>query len=127
MSRYSNDLRLRVIKLYKEKENNNDNKNNKTNKTSICKIFNISRPTLDSWLILEQQEKLLEIAVYHHGKVSKVDSAKLANYIEQNSDLYYREIAEHFNIKTSQAHRLATKIGIVVKKNKKSTKKEMKT
>ena len=106
MSRYSNDLRQRVVDFAKQ--------NNSKTKTS--NTFRISRPTIDLWLKLDKEGKLEEVKDFHHGKLSSVDLNEFQEYINQNPDKYYREIGEHFNIGKSQAQRLAVKLNITVKK-----------
>lgn len=106
MPRYSNDLRQRVVDFVKLGNS----------KTKTSKTFKISRPTIDSWVKLYEHGKLFEISQTKPGLPSRVDLTQFQEYINQNSDLYYREIAVHFKISKSQAHRLAQKLNITVKK-----------
>jgi transposase-like protein len=120
MSRYSNDLRAKVIKAYQTKPS--------SSKSSIASTFGISRPTLDSWIELDKANKLLETKEYHHGKVSKIDLSKLKKYIDKNPDVYLRELVEIFPLKKSQLSRLINeKLGYTRKKNGMYTKKQTKT
>lgn len=117
MSRYSNDLRKKVIDYF--------NLGNSKSKTSD--IFNISRQTLDFWIKLDKEDKLFEIKKYQHGFKSSVDLDEFKRYVDENSDKYYHEIAKEFKIKKSQAHRIVkTKLNYTVKKNKQSTEKQIK-
>ena len=112
MSRHSNDLRQRVIAFYTAGNS----------KSLTARTFQISRDTLNSWIELEQQGKLLEVKQYHHGKVSGVSLAQLEAYIANTPDKYYIEIAKDFKISKSQAHRLVTRrLMHTSKKNKPST------
>lgn len=112
MSRHSNDLRKRVITFFKSDKS----------KSLTAKTFQISRDTLDSWIKLDKENKLLETKQYRRGKLPKVDLDKFKEYIDNNSDKYYTEIAKVFNISKSQAHRYVTeKLGYTSKKNKPST------
>jgi transposase len=107
MSRHSNDLRSRVISVFKSGKS----------KSMTAKTFQISRDTLDSWIKLDKDSKLLEIKQYRRGKLPKVDLDKFKEYVDKNSDKYYTEIAKEFKISKSQAHRYVTqKLGYTSKK-----------
>lgn len=123
MSRYSNDLRSKVVNFHKATKLG---KRSKTSKTSTCNTFGISRPTLNYWLKLDTQGKLLEETDYHHGFISKIDPEKLKDYVEANPDRYNHEIAKEFSVSKSQIQRFLTKLKITVKKNKQPTEKQMK-
>jgi transposase-like protein len=97
MSRYSNDLRLRVINFFKQV--NSDGKPI-SSKSETCETFGISRPTLDSWLKIDKNGSLLEIKEYKHGKTSSVNLGELKEYIDKNPDQYYHEIAKNFSVWT---------------------------
>ena len=116
MSHYSNDLRLKVITFFKQ---NSSNKTPISSKLEICKIFGISRPTLDFWLKIEEKGTLLEAKKYHRGSISSVNLEELKKYIDENPDQYYHEIAQKFGKSKSQIYRLVTKkLDYTSKKNK---------
>jgi transposase len=117
MSRHSNDLRQRALDFFKSNKS----------KTTTAKTFQISRDTLDSWINLDEKGLLHEVRTGGKGVASKVDLKKLEEYVDNNPDKYYREIAKEFGIKKSQAQRLVTnKLGYTSKKNRKSIVKQMK-
>lgn len=116
MSRYSNDLRLKVITFFKQ---NSSNKKPISSKFETCKIFGISRPTLNFWLKIAEKESLLEVKKFHRGRISSVNLEELKKYIDENPDKYYHEIAKKFGKSKSQIQRIATqKLGYTSKKNK---------
>jgi putative transposase len=110
MTRYSNDLRKKVIEYIKLGNS----------KQNAIKIFNISRDTLFKWIKLDIENKLFEIDKSPRGRKSRVDIIELEKYLQQHPDVYYIELAKIFNISKSQIHNIVTKLGYRNKKNKKS-------
>jgi transposase-like protein len=124
MSRYSNDLRLKVITFFKQ---NNSNKKPTYSKSEVCKTFGISRPTLNFWLKIEEKGNLFEVKKYHRGSISSVNLEELKKYIDENPDQYYHEIAKKFAKSKSQIHKIATqKLNYTSKKNRLSIVKPIK-
>jgi len=108
MKQYSNDFRKKVVEYY-DKCNN---------KSETAETFSISRKTVIDWIKLEKEGKLYEYKK-PVGQSSKVDLIKLEEYIVNNPQVYYREIAEVFKISVSQAQYLAVKLGFKIKKKTK--------
>jgi|688.fasta_scaffold343839_2 hypothetical protein len=124
MSRYSNDLRLKVITFFKQTDSN---KKPIHSKSKTCKTFGISRPTLDFWLKIEGGGGLLETKKYHHGRISSVNLEELKKYIDENPDKYYHEIAKNFSVSDEQIRVLVRdKLGYTSKKNRQSIVKQIK-
>jgi len=124
MSRYSNDLRLKVITFFKQ---TNSDKKPIHSKFEICKTFGISRPTLDFWLKIEEKGKLLEVKKYHNGRISKVNLEELKKYVDENPDQYYHEIAKNFGVSDELIRLLVRdKLGYTSKKNRRFTVKQTK-
>lgn len=117
MPRHSNDLRKRVITFFKS---------GKT-KSETIKTFQIARQTLYDWIELDKQDKLFVITPKQNGFKSKVNLEELKNYIDNHPDEYYKEIAKNFSVGAEQIRVLVTqKLGYTSKKNKHSTKKQIK-
>jgi transposase len=116
VSRYSNDLRLKVTKFFKQTDSDGTPIHSKS---ETCKTFDISRPTLNFWLEIQRKGSLIEIKQFQHGRLSSVNLEELKKYIDENPDQYYHEIAKKFSISKSQIHRIVTqKLGYTSKKNK---------
>ena len=115
MKRHPNELRTRVVNFVKEGNS----------KSSAIKIFKIAKQTIYDWIKLDSNGKLTEINNYLTRK-SKIDTVKLLDYVNNNPDLYYREIAEVFKSSKSEIQYLLKKEGITVKKNKRYIRKETK-
>jgi transposase-like protein len=113
MNRHSNDLRVRAIEYI--------NSGNTVAKTS--RVFHIAISTLRKWREEEKTGILLQPKQYV-SMVSRIDTEALKSFIQDNSDMYYSEIAKHFQISKSQIHRICVRLGITVKKNKKYLKKQ---
>jgi len=95
MSRYSSDLRSKVITFFKQTASN---KKPIHSKSEICKTFGISRPTLDFWLKIEEKGSLLEVKKYHRGSISRVNLAELQKFIDQNPFVFNAEMATIFGV-----------------------------
>ena len=114
MSRYSNDLRLKVINFFKQ---TNLDKEFIHSKLETCETFGISRPTLDSWIKIDKEGGLLEIKKYSRGKTSCVNLEDLKKYIDLNPDQYYHEIAKNFSVSDERIRVLVRdKLGYTSKK-----------
>jgi transposase len=107
MSRHSNDLRQRAVDFVKQGNT----------KTDAIKIFKIARQTLYDWLKLDKLGKLTTVKPFTGARKSKVSLLEFQTFLEQNPDLYYREIAKEFKISIPQACRLTRKLNFTVKKN----------
>lgn len=124
MSRYSNDLRLKVVNFFKQ---TNSNKELIHSKLETCETFQISRPTLDSWLKVDKEGGLLENKKYRRGKISRVNLEELKKYIDGNPDQYYHEIAKVFSVNDERIRILVRdKLGYTSKKNRRSIVKQIK-
>lgn len=116
MSRYSNDLRKKVINFYQAGNS----------KSTTARTFGISRPTLDSWISLKEEGKLCNIKEYHHGRISIVNLEDLKKHIDNHPDAYLRELEQVFPLQKSQlANLLRDKLGLTRKKNGTYTRKEI--
>ena len=115
MNRHSNDLRIRVISHVK----------NSNTVASTSRLFKVAISTIRKWVVEDNNNQLTTVKYYNPRK-SKIDYHAFSNYIEQNPDKYYREIAEHFQCSKSLAHKLCHKLNITVKKNKPRLEKQIK-
>lgn len=113
MNRHSNDLRVRAVKYAKTH-----------NKSKAAKVFKIARQTIYDWLKLDSEGKLEEIIIYSTKK-SKLDYTEIAEYTNNNPDLYYHEIGNHFNTSDENIRRILKKLNFTVKKNKRYTRKQI--
>ena len=80
-----------------------------------CKTFNIPKKTYHNWANLQQQTGTLQ-PKKHGPRKRKIDPQKLKQYIEQHPDAYLKEIATHFNCKSSSVHVALAKLKITRKK-----------
>lgn len=116
MNRHGNDLRERVIweiRIWKSIK-------------WTSEIFKVSRQTIYDWIELEKEWKLEEINNYK-TRQSKLNYEEIKKYVEENPDLYNYEIAKHFGTSTENLRQILIKLNFTVKKNKRFTKKQMKT
>jgi transposase len=114
MNRYSNDLRIRAVKYAKTHS-----------KSDTLKAFKIARQTLYDWLKLDVQGKLEDVVRYQTKK-SKLSYTEIEKFTNDNPDLYYHEIGNHFNTSDENIRRILKKLNFTVKKNKRSTRKQIK-
>lgn len=115
MKRHPNALRTRVVEFVKANKS----------KVLASKTFKVARQTVYEWMRLDSLGSLLEVNNYITRK-SKINIEELTDYVNQNPDLYYTEIATHFKSSKSEIHYLLKKLNYTVKKNKRSTRKEIK-
>jgi len=115
MNRHSNDLRVRAVKYAKAH-----------NKSKAVKVFKVARQTIYDWLKLDSEGKLENVVVYQTKK-SKLNYIEIEKYTNDNPDLYYHEIGNHFNTTDENIRRILKKLNFTVKKNKRSTRKQTKT
>jgi len=91
----------------------------------VCETFNISKRTYHYWVKLKQQTGSLQPKKTLTRK-RKIDPQKLKQYVEEHPDAYLKELAQHFNVKTSSMHVALTKLKITRKKNHLPTAKNQK-
>lgn len=97
-------------------------------KTSVCKLFNICRQTLYSWLDLEKEQGHLAAKTgfqkgHSHG-IKDLD--KFREFVDLHPDYTQEEIAQHYSVGSSTIGRAMVKIGYSRKKRAKHTPKEVK-
>ena len=109
MSRYSNDLRQKVV----------DYVNNGGKKLTASKLFNIARETIKSWCKLDIKNDLFKVIPRKPN--CKLNTIDVINYVNQNPDKYNYEIAKEFNCSTESIRQFLKRHKISVKKNKRYT------
>ena len=85
MSRYSNDLRQKVVDYV--------NKGCKKLRASI--LFNVARETVKSWCKLDKENQLYRIIPRNSN--CRLDTEKVISFVNQYPDKYNYEIAKEFN------------------------------
>jgi transposase len=115
---YSIDLRERVIYAV----------HSGMQKTKVCKIFNICRQTLYSWLALkEAQGDLKPQTGFQKGHSHGIkDWVRFREFVELHPDDTQEEMAEHFAVGSSTIGRALKKIGFSRKKRVRLTQKGVK-
>jgi transposase len=73
------------------------------------------KKTYHNWANLQQQTGSLQPKKTPTRK-RKIDPQKLRQYVEEHPDTYLKELAEHFNVKTSSMHVALVKLKITRKK-----------
>ena len=87
-------------------------------KTEVCKVFNICRQTLYSWLGLKKTQGHLNPQIgfqngHSHG-IKDLDT--FCKFVELHSDYTQEEIANHFKVGSSTIGRVLKKMGYTRKK-----------
>jgi transposase len=113
--RYSNDLRIKVAKMFDKGMKRRD----------IATTLQINLSTLSQWKQQHKEDKLLVIKEYKRGFKSRFDKQAIQKYVEANPDKYLREIKEVFTISKTRLALILNELGLTLKKRKHSTKKEM--
>jgi transposase len=113
--RYSNDLRIKVAKMFDKGMKRRD----------IATTLQINLSTLSQWKQQHKEDKLLVIKEYKRGFKSRFDKQAIQKYVEANPDKYLREIKEVFTISKTRLALILCELGLTLKKRKHSTKKEM--
>jgi transposase len=112
---YSVDFREAVL-AYKQKDHT---------LKQVCETFSISQQTYCNWL--SQKQKTGNLKPKKHGpRKRKIDPQQLRQYINNHPDAYLKELAQHFNTKTSSMHVALVKLKITRKKNHSRTAKNQK-
>ncbi len=117
---YSYDLRKKAVAAVKKGER----------KINVCRMFQISRNTLDLWLKREEETGDVKASVSKKrlGKIK--DEAKFREFIQENYDKTQEQMAELWgnNVTQQNISYFCQKIGITRKKKptviKKGTKKK---
>jgi transposase len=120
MSRYSNDLRLRVAKKLVKGLTT-------VGYEEVSKEFDICVKTLKSWYKKLQLGTLYD-EVHSGGHPVIYDLVGLKKFVDDNPDKYLREINDEFfggSASTSGIDDALKKMGISLKKKSKSIKKQM--
>lgn len=96
-------------------------------KTKVCKLFNICRQTLYSWLALKKtQGHLAAQTGYQKGHSHGIkDLDKFREFVDLHPDYTQEEMAEHYSVGSSTIGRAMEKIGYSRKKRAKPTPKGM--
>lgn len=97
-------------------------------KTKVCKLFNICRQTLYSWLDLEKEQGHLAAKTgfqkgHSHG-IKDLDAFR--EFVDLHPDYTQAEMAEHYSVGSSTIGRAMVKIGYSRKKRTKHTPKGVK-
>lgn len=108
---YSYDLRSKAIDAVKRGER----------KTNVCRLFKISRNTLDLWLKREAQTKdVRPLTGYQKGRERKIkDACAFQRLVEDNSSKTQQQIADLWgeNLTQQNVSDAFKKLGITRKKN----------
>lgn len=96
-------------------------------KTKVCKLFNICRQTLYSWLVLEKEQgHLAPQTGFQQGHSHGIkDLDKFREFVDLHPDYTQEEMAEHYAVGSSTIGRALEKIGYSRKKRAKLTPKEV--
>jgi transposase len=90
-----------------------------------CETFNIPKRTYHNWTNLKQKTGSLNPKKVLTRK-RKINPQQLQKYINDHPDAYLKEIAQHFNVKTSSMHIALVKLKITRKKSHSRTVKNQK-
>lgn len=107
---YSYDLRKKAIEAVKRGHK----------KVNVCRLFKISRNTLDLWLKREKETGDFQAIANKQGRHSKIeDEEKFRVFIKENKDKTQTRIAELWknNITQQNVSYTCKKLGITRKKN----------
>ena len=108
---YSYDLRAKAINAVKEG----------ARKTQVCRMFNISRNTLDLWLKREQETgDFRAITNYQQGKPLKIQNLEeFRQFVLQHKEKTQQQIAELWgdNLTQQNVSDALKKLGVTRKKN----------
>ncbi|MDR0461487.1 MAG: transposase [Nitrososphaerota archaeon] len=66
----------------------------------VCETFNISEKTYNNWTNQKQKAGNLK-PKKHSRRKRKIDPKQLEQYVTEHPDACLKELAEHFNCKTS--------------------------
>ena len=114
---YSYDLRKKAITAVKKGEK----------KINVCRLFQISRNTLDLWL--KRQEETGHIkAITDGGRPQKIkDEQKFREFVRENDDKTQKQMAELWgnNVTQQNISYFCQKLGITRKKKPMVIKREM--
>ncbi len=114
---YSYDLRKKAITAVKKGEK----------KINVCRLFQISRNTLDLWL--KRQEETGDIkAITGGGRPQKIkDEQKFREFVRENDDKTQKQMAELWgnNVTQQNISYFCQKLGITRKKKPMVIKREM--
>jgi len=115
---YSVDLRERAVNAVHEG----------MKKIKVCKIFNIARQTLYSWLSLEKSQGHLQPKTgFQKGHSHGIkDLAKFREFVALHGNYTQEEMTEIYNVGSSTIGRAMKKIGYSRKKRVQLTRKEAK-
>jgi transposase len=81
----------------------------------VYETFGIPKRTYHNWTNLKQKTGSLQ-PKKHSSRKRKIDKQKLKQYIEKHPDAYLKEIAKHFNYKTSSMYNAVVNLKITRKK-----------
>jgi transposase len=115
---YSVDLRERTVKVVQER----------MKKVKVCKLFNIARQTLYSWLSLEKsQGNVTPKTGFQKGHSHGIKNlAEFREFVALHRDYTQEEMADIYNVGSSTIGRAMNKIGYSRKKRVALMPKEMK-
>ena len=80
-----------------------------------CQTFNITRGTYQNWTVIKRKTGNLQ-PKKHGCRKRKIDPQKLKQYMTEHPDAYLKEIAAHFNCRTSSMYNALVKLKITRKK-----------
>lgn len=105
MSRYSLDLRKKVLAYLQQHQN----------LTQTSKTFSVCRKTIYTWLTLDKKKNLEgKTRTY---KPLKLDYAAIADYVKKHEDAYIREIATSLGYSKNGVFKALKKMKITLKKS----------
>lgn len=107
---YSYDLRQKAIEAVKRGHK----------KVNVCRLFKISRNTLDLWLKREKETGGYAAIANKQGRHSKIeDEEKFKTFVKENKDKTQKRMAEIWgnNITQQNISYTCQKLGITQKKN----------
>ena len=115
---YSYDFRKKAIAAVKRGEK----------KIKVCRMFQISRNTLDLWLKREEETGDIK-TIANGGRSQKIkDQEKFREFVKENNDKTQQQMAELWgeNVTQQNISYFCQKLGITRKKKPTVIKKEMK-
>jgi len=103
---YSDDLRLRAIRLIEKKET----------KTRVSELLGITIQTLCKWWKLYRFSNILTPKIPIFERKKKVDYEELKRYVESNPDKTLKDIGKRFDISAFGVCKILKKINFTYKK-----------
>lgn len=113
---YSKDLRKKALEYFDRGHS----------RSEVCDVFGIHRHTFASWLRIRSSGEDLSPRVNMSGKrPHKIDSERLAAYVETHPNAYLHEIAAVFSVSDVGIMKALRRLGITRKKKPASIRRGM--